>query len=83
MQTAFQRHSFRKPFSLFKFNLTEVMDKIIATVDCAFQWFQLWKIASHDVSPVTFAEHLLFFTSTVFIINIEGGVNNVCVKRTK
>ncbi len=67
---------------MFKFNLTEVMDKIIATVDCAFQWFQLWKIASHDVSPVTFAEQLLFFTFTVFIINIVVAVIIDCVNRT-
>ena len=58
------------------------MDKLIATVDCTFQWFQLWKIASDNVTPVTFTEHLLFFISTVYIINIEYIVNNVCVQRT-
>ena len=55
MQTAFQQHSLRKPSSLLKCNLTEVMDKNIATIECAFQWFQLWQIARDDVSPVTFA----------------------------
>jgi hypothetical protein len=42
MQTAFQRHNLITPFSLLKCNLTEVMDKIIATIECAFQWFQMW-----------------------------------------
>ncbi len=58
------------------------MDKLIATVDCTFQWFQLWKIASDNVTPVTFTKHLLLFISTVYIINIEYIVYNVCVQRT-
>ena len=53
------------------------MDKLIATADCTFQWFQLWKVASDNVTPVTFTEHLLFFTSTVFIINLEYSVNSL------
>ena len=55
MQTAFQCHNLITPFSLLKCNLTEMMDKLIATVDCAFQWFQFLIIARDNVAPVTFA----------------------------
>jgi hypothetical protein len=65
MQTAFQCHNLITPFSFLKRNLTEMMDKLIATVDCAFQWFRLLIIARDDVSPVTFAiltDHLIMLS---------------------
>jgi hypothetical protein len=72
MQTAFQGHNLITPFSLLKRNLTEMMDKLIATVDCAFQWFQLWIIARDDVSPVAFAIRY------VHLIHAEWVSNDLC-----
>ncbi len=75
MQTAFQRQNLITPFSLLKRNLTEMMDKLITTVDCAFQWFQLMIIARDDVSPVTFA------ALTVHLIHAEGVSNVLCFSK--
>ena len=72
MQTAFQRHNLITPFSLLKCNLTEMMDKLIATVDCAFQWFQFLIIARDNVAPVTFA------IRTVHLIHDECVSNVLC-----
>ncbi len=75
MQTAFQGHNLITPFSLLKRNLTEMMDKLIATIDCAFQWFQLFIIARDDVSPVTFAIRY------VHLIHAELVGNVLCCER--
>jgi len=75
MQTAFQHHNLITPFSLLKRNLTEMMDKLIATVDCAFQWFQLLIIARDDVSPVTFA------ILKVHLIHAEWVSNVLCFSK--
>jgi hypothetical protein len=70
MQTAFQGHNLITPFSLLKRNLTEMMDKLIATVDCALQWFQLFIIARDDVSPVTFAIRYVHLIHTEWVSNV-------------
>ena len=75
MQTAFQCHNLITPFSLLKCNLTEMMDKLIATVDCAFQWFQFLIIARDDVAPVTFA------IRTVHLIHDECVSNVLCFSK--
>jgi len=75
MQTAFQHHNLITPFSLLKRNLTEMMDKLIATIECAFQWFQLLIIARDDVSPVTFA------ILTVHLILAEWVSNVLCFSK--
>jgi len=70
MQTAFQGHNLITPFSLLKRNLTEMMDKLIATIDCAFQWFQLWIIARDDVSPVAFAIRYVHLIHAELVSNV-------------
>ncbi len=52
-----------------------MMDKIIATVDCAFQWFQLLIIATNDVSPVTLA------VLTDHLIHAEWVINVSCISK--
>jgi len=52
-----------------------MMDKLIATVDCAFQWFQLLIIARDDVSPVTFA------ILAVHLIHAEWVSNVLCFSK--
>ena len=61
---------------MLKRNLTEMMDKLIATVDCAFQWFQLLIIARDDVSPVAFAIRY------VHLIHAEWVSNVLCFLKT-
>jgi len=47
-----------------------MMDKLIATVDCAFQWFQLLIIARDDVSPVTFAILMVHLIHAEWVSNV-------------
>ena len=47
-----------------------MMDKLIATVDCAFQWFQLLIIARDDVSPVTFAILMAHLIHAEWVSNV-------------
>jgi len=70
MQTAFQRQNLITPFSSLKRNLTEMMDKLIATVECAVQWFQLCIIARDDVSPVTFAIRYVHLIHAEWVSNV-------------